>query len=242
MVFYAARPSYFASSHESVPDDGTRSCPMDAGPSSYYYGDSGRTIMMSQGSFSNIVNVADQLLWDDCTQSQLGVVTELVDIKLDGHISERIYDRISQWANRILPSNHTLRGNYYSMKKLVKDLGLPIEKIHACKNGCMLYWKDDVDLEYYKFCGDAKYKPSRGPDLHWKKSPYVVLRYLSLTPRLQRLYSLRATVKHITWHATHQTGEGMIVIHPMPRRESILIRCILILQKSRVMLGWAFFE
>ncbi|KAL0340236.1 UNVERIFIED_CONTAM: hypothetical protein Sradi_4540400 [Sesamum radiatum] len=199
-----------------------------------------RTIMMSQGPFSSIVNVADQLLWDDYTQSQLGVVTELVDIKSDGHISERIYDRISQWANRILPSNHTLRGDYYSTKKLVKDLGLPIEKIHACKNGCMFYWKDDVDLEYYKFCGDAKYKPSRGPDPHWKKSPYVVLRYLSLTPRLQRLYSLRATVKHITWHATHQTWEGMIVIHPMPRRESILIGCILILQTSHVMLGWAF--
>ncbi|KAK4383267.1 hypothetical protein Sango_2792200 [Sesamum angolense] len=38
MVFDAVGPSYFASSHEGVLDDGTRSCPMDAGPSSYYYG------------------------------------------------------------------------------------------------------------------------------------------------------------------------------------------------------------
>ncbi|KAL0361983.1 UNVERIFIED_CONTAM: hypothetical protein Scaly_1153500 [Sesamum calycinum] len=67
-------------------------------------------------------------------------------------------------------------------KKLVKDLGLPVEKIHACKNDCMLYWMDDVDLEYCKFCGNARYKPSRGRDLHQKKSPYAVLRYLPLTP------------------------------------------------------------
>ncbi|KAL0284313.1 UNVERIFIED_CONTAM: hypothetical protein Sradi_7202400, partial [Sesamum radiatum] len=93
-------------------------------------------------------------------------------------------------------------------KKLVKDLDLPVEKIHACKNGCMLYWKDDVDLEYCKFCGDSRYKLARGRDPHWKKSLYVVLRYLPLTPRLQRLYSSRTIVEHMTWHATHQTEEG----------------------------------
>ncbi|KAL0292207.1 UNVERIFIED_CONTAM: hypothetical protein Sradi_6997700, partial [Sesamum radiatum] len=98
-------------------------------------------------------------------------------------------------------------------KKLVKDLGLPVEKIHACKNDCMLYWMDDVDLEYCKFCGNARYKPSRGRDLHQKKSPYAVLRYLPLTPRLQRLYSSRTTAEYMMWHATHQTKEGSMC-HP----------------------------
>ncbi|KAK4397725.1 hypothetical protein Sango_1248000 [Sesamum angolense] len=46
--------------------------------------------------------------------------------------------------------------DYYNTKKFVKDLGLPVEKIHACKNSCMLYWKDDVDFEYCKFRGDAR--------------------------------------------------------------------------------------
>ncbi|KAL0287405.1 UNVERIFIED_CONTAM: hypothetical protein Scaly_2764900 [Sesamum calycinum] len=45
---------------------------------------------------------------------------------------------------------------------------------------------DDVDLEYCKFYGDARYKPSRGRDPHRKKSLYVVLKYLSLTLRLKR--------------------------------------------------------
>ncbi|KAK4383396.1 hypothetical protein Sango_2779400 [Sesamum angolense] len=100
------------------------------------------------------------MLRDGCNQSQLGVVVELVDIKVDGHIYERIYDRISQWTNRILPSNHSLSRDYYNTKKLVNDLDLPVEKIHAYKNGCMLYWKDNVDLEYCKFCRDGGYKPA----------------------------------------------------------------------------------
>ncbi|KAL0347690.1 UNVERIFIED_CONTAM: hypothetical protein Scaly_1785000 [Sesamum calycinum] len=125
MVFDAVGPSYFVSPHEGL-----------------------------AARFFNVVHAANQPLWDGCNQPQLDVVDVLVDIKADGHISERIYDIISQWANKILRSNHTLPGDYYSTKKLVKDLGLPVEKIHACKNGFMLYWKDDVDLEYCKFYGD----------------------------------------------------------------------------------------
>ncbi|KAL0283052.1 UNVERIFIED_CONTAM: hypothetical protein Sangu_2914800 [Sesamum angustifolium] len=130
-------PSYFVSYHEGVPNDGTRSVPVD-----------------------------------------VGVVAELVDIKADGHISERIYDRISKWANKILPSDYTLPGYYYSTKMLVKDLSLPVEKIHACKNSCILYWKDDFNLEYCKFYGDG------------------------------RDFSSEATAEHMTWHATHQAVEG----------------------------------
>ncbi|KAK4411905.1 hypothetical protein Sango_0263500 [Sesamum angolense] len=105
MVFYAIGPSYFASSHKGILDDSTRSCLVDANPSSYcfdgsdpYDYDESRLT----DRFSNVVHAADQPLWDGCTQSQLGVVVELVDIKADGHISERIYDRISQWANSLL--------------------------------------------------------------------------------------------------------------------------------------------
>ncbi|KAL0423496.1 UNVERIFIED_CONTAM: hypothetical protein Sradi_0884400 [Sesamum radiatum] len=140
---------------QGVHDDDTRSCPVDAGTSSYVYGGGGPYNYDELGladRFFNVVYATDQSLWEGCNQSQLGVVAELMDIKEDSHIFERIYERISQWANRILPSDHTLSGNYYNTKKLVKDLDLPIEKIHACKNGCMLYWKDNVVLEYCKFC------------------------------------------------------------------------------------------
>ncbi|KAL0282281.1 UNVERIFIED_CONTAM: hypothetical protein Sangu_2958500 [Sesamum angustifolium] len=73
-------------------------------------------------------------------------------------------------------ADHTLPGDYFSTKKVIKDLGLPVEKIDACNNGCMLYWKDDVALEYCKFCEDARYKPFRERDLCRKKSPYAILR------------------------------------------------------------------
>ncbi|KAL0402324.1 UNVERIFIED_CONTAM: hypothetical protein Slati_4262300 [Sesamum latifolium] len=41
MVFDVVGPTFWSSttSQDGAPDDGTRSCPLDAGPSSYYYAD-----------------------------------------------------------------------------------------------------------------------------------------------------------------------------------------------------------
>ncbi|KAL0422090.1 UNVERIFIED_CONTAM: hypothetical protein Slati_3231900 [Sesamum latifolium] len=72
----------------------------------------------------------------------------------------------------------------------------------------MLYWKDDIKLEFCKFCGDPRYKLQKVRKYRGKRSAYAVLRYLPLTPRLQRLYASSATVEHITWHASHHVKEG----------------------------------
>ncbi|KAL0320434.1 UNVERIFIED_CONTAM: hypothetical protein Sradi_5304900 [Sesamum radiatum] len=63
-------------------------------------------------------------------------------------------------------------------------------------------------LEYCKFCGDPRYKLIRDLDPQHKKSPYAVLRYLPLTPRLQRLCDSPTMAQHMTWHSCHQTEEG----------------------------------
>ncbi|KAL0409440.1 UNVERIFIED_CONTAM: hypothetical protein Sradi_1878400 [Sesamum radiatum] len=112
-----------------------------------------------------------------------------------------------------MPCDHSFPVDYYNTKKSIKDLGLSMEKIDACKNGCMLYWKDDIDMDLCKFCREAKYKPTRERNLNRKKTPYAVLRCLSITPRLQRLYASQVTAKQMTWHPNHQTEEGSMC-HP----------------------------
>ncbi|KAL0400227.1 UNVERIFIED_CONTAM: hypothetical protein Sradi_2366000 [Sesamum radiatum] len=88
-----------------------------------------------------------------------------------------------------------------------------MEKIDACKNDCILYWKDDIDLDYCKFCGEVRYKPTRERNPNHTKTSYTVLRYLSITPSLQRLYASQATAEQMMWHANHHTEEGSMC-HP----------------------------
>ncbi|KAL0416835.1 UNVERIFIED_CONTAM: hypothetical protein Slati_3515400 [Sesamum latifolium] len=87
-------------------------------------------------------------------------------------------------------------------------------------NGCTLSQlgivaelKDDIDLDYSKSCGEARYKPTRERNPNCKKTPYAILRYLLLTPFLQRLYASEATAERMTWQANHQMEEGSMY-HP----------------------------
>ncbi|KAL0462598.1 UNVERIFIED_CONTAM: hypothetical protein Slati_0147400 [Sesamum latifolium] len=63
----------------------------------------------------------------------------------------------------------------------------------------MLVWKDDKHFEFCKFCGHARYKPTKGH-----------ARYLPITRRLQRLYASNTTAEHMSWQATHETESGVM--------------------------------
>ncbi|KAL0434254.1 UNVERIFIED_CONTAM: hypothetical protein Slati_2759700 [Sesamum latifolium] len=81
MLFDAAGQDY---NQDGVPDDGRRSCPLDDGPNSYYYGGSPYDYVSGLADrFHDILHDAEQPLWNGCTTSQLAVVAELDDIDLD---------------------------------------------------------------------------------------------------------------------------------------------------------------
>ncbi|KAL0453580.1 UNVERIFIED_CONTAM: hypothetical protein Slati_1336100 [Sesamum latifolium] len=78
MVFDAVGQAY---SQDGAADDGTRSCPLDAGSSSYYYGGGPYNYVSGLADrFHDVLHAADQPLWNDCTISQLAAVAKLVDM------------------------------------------------------------------------------------------------------------------------------------------------------------------
>ncbi|XP_049378076.1 uncharacterized protein LOC125842815 [Solanum stenotomum] len=104
-----------------------------------------------------------------------------------------------------MPSDNKMIDSFYGTKKLMRGLGLPVEKIDCCKNGCMLYWREDSELINCKFCSHPRFKRSKHQ--HSKKKTnisYKKMYYFPLTPRLQRLYASNATAKHMRWHSEHE--------------------------------------
>ncbi|KAL0423303.1 UNVERIFIED_CONTAM: hypothetical protein Sradi_0865100 [Sesamum radiatum] len=152
MVYDTVGPQFFSTHQEPEAEGASSSFP--AGASSYDYDVSG----LSE-RFFDVVQAVDQPLYSGCDQSQLAAVARQVNIKAEHNMSERCYDQVSQWASDLLPHDHTLPSSYYNTKKMIRDLGLPVEKIHVCRNGCVLYWKKDIDMEYCKFRGDLGTSP-----------------------------------------------------------------------------------
>ena len=112
-----------------------------------------------------------------------------------GRVGNTIFLSLLEFVNQLLPDNgEALPDNTYQAKKFLRDMGLKYEKIPACRNNCMLFWKDNKHLDSCIKCGQSKWKDKVDldddghPISASKKRPAKVLRWFPLIPRLQRLF------------------------------------------------------
>jgi hypothetical protein len=95
-------------------------------------------------------------------------------------------------------------------------MGLGYEKIPACRNDCMLFWKDNKDLNSCLKFGQSKWKDevdlddNGQPILASNKHPTKVLRWFPLIPRLQRLFMSQRTAHNMRWHAEGRIKDDVL--------------------------------
>ena len=160
-----------------------------------------------------LLEEADKPLHDRTSQSRLPIVARLMTIKTQYNLPEAGYNEIINLLHEAIgvEAAKDLPKNFYRSKKLVHSLGMPYVKIHACSNGCMLYYKDNENKESCTVCGESRYEePAQGNKS--RKVPRNVLRYLPITARLQRLYMSQNTAKYMSYHA--QPRDKSVMVHP----------------------------
>ena len=129
--------------------------------------------------------------------SRISFIIQLLHIKVYCGASNKLIDMILRLIKLSYPDGDTLPSSYYEAKKILRDLGLGYECIHACKNDCALFWKENQNLEACPTCGTSRWKVNDGIG---KKIPQKILRYFPLKPRLQRLFMSQKTSKKMVWH------------------------------------------
>ncbi|KAL3379999.1 hypothetical protein AABB24_000568 [Solanum stoloniferum] len=160
----------------------------------------------------DLLQAATQKLYPSSSLSQLALVSRMLNIKMENNMSQRGYNQMMQLLKEDLPEDNMVLDSYYQTKKLVRSLGLPVEKIDCCESGCMFYWGDDEHLTYCTFCGHERYK-RRVSSRKRKLVPYKKMYYFPLIPRLQRLYASPATAADMRWHHEHTKEDG-VIRHP----------------------------
>jgi hypothetical protein len=61
----------------------------------------------------------------------------------------------------MLPKGNQIAESVYEAKKIICPLGIEVEKIHTCKNSCVLLCGDYADLEKCPKCGYDQYNRKR---------------------------------------------------------------------------------
>ncbi|XP_028119495.1 uncharacterized protein LOC114316985 [Camellia sinensis] len=142
--------------------------------------------------FIRLFDDARRKVYSECEKfSVLSFVIKMLHIKVYNKWGNKSFDMVMQVFKDILPKCHeTVPWTLYESKKFLRELRLGYEAIHACKNDCILFWKDNAKLDNCLTCKESRYKFTNASG---KKIPHKILRYFPLTPRLKRLYMSKKT-------------------------------------------------
>ena len=125
--------------------------------------------------------------------------------------SNKGFDELLGIIGAVLPNDHNLPKKYYDVKKMISALNMGYEKIDACENDCMLFYKENSEKTQCDICKTSRYKEEKDPKK--KKISRKILRCFPLTPRLQRLYMAKKTAECMKWHHNRVVIEGELS-HP----------------------------
>jgi hypothetical protein len=85
---------------------------------------------------------------------------------------------------------------------MLSALGMEYEKIDACKDNCMLFYKKHQnDTKLLKY-GKLRFVEvvNKDGETVMMKVPHKQLHYVPLRPRMKWLFLLEKTARHMMWH------------------------------------------
>ncbi|XXG69015.1 hypothetical protein AAC387_Pa06g1981 [Persea americana] len=104
--------------------------------------------------FYKLVEDADQELYPGCKNfTKLSFVVRLYHIKCLNGWSNKSFTMLLDLLKEAFPEGETLPKSFYETKKIIGELGLGYNKIDACPNDCMLYWKQTANESVCSVCG-----------------------------------------------------------------------------------------
>jgi hypothetical protein len=107
------------------------------------------------------------------------------------------YNDIMKLIIDLIPVKHNMPKDLYQSKNIFVGLGMNYEKIDVCKRNCMLFYKEHKDDTEYMHCGRSRYMKVVNKDGASVSTKVEVkqLCYMTITPRLKRLYIFKETMK-----------------------------------------------
>ncbi|RVW66346.1 hypothetical protein CK203_065230 [Vitis vinifera] len=148
----------------------------------------------THGKFDYLLGEANKELYPGCKKfSALTFLVKLMHIKVLNRWSDKSFDMLLQVLVDAFPERSNIPKTYYDAKKMLRDLGLGYDSIHACKYDCALFWKENETLDKCPVCDEPRYKFCNG------KGPQAPGRDIDvyLRPLIEELKEL--------WHEGVQT-------------------------------------
>jgi hypothetical protein len=143
-------------------------------------------------------------------------MTRLMVLKSRLFFSNNWYNELLKLFGDVLLNHNKLPKDMYHSKKLVKELGMDYEKIHVCRNSCMLFWKEHKDEKQCLKCGKLRYVEVVNEDGEMViiEVAHKQVHYMPITPRLKWIFLSKRIVIHMRWHKDGERKNKEVMVHP----------------------------
>ncbi|XP_074342845.1 uncharacterized protein LOC141680549 [Apium graveolens] len=159
-----------------------------------------------------MVNTASEPIYpNNANYTTLEFSMKLLEWKNKHNWSNNGFDDLLLLIGLVLPDDHKLPEKYYNMRKMIKRLHMKYEKIDACENDCMLFYKEHSGKTKCDICNEDRYQKQKDPKQ--QKIPRKILRYFPITMILQHLLMAETIAKAMRWHHDRIPVEGELS-HP----------------------------
>ena len=148
------------------------------------------------------------------TYTRLSAVLALVNLKARFRWSDKSLTDLLVLLKNMLPNENTLPKSHYEAKKILRPVGMEYQKIHACRNNCILYRNEFAKIWNCPTCGVSRYKVNDGENNYEvgtnNNRPAKVCWYLPIIPRFKRLFASANELSNLKWHAFGRINDGLL--------------------------------
>ena len=144
-------------------------------------------------------------LYQGSKLSALACVLVLMNLAHLHNVSNSFMDELFAFMRLdMLPGSNALPKSRHAAGTFIDRLGLSFNTIHACRNGCVLFWKDRHELSQCPHCNSSRYVVGS------TSIPVKVLRHFPLIPRLLRMYRCRDIASLMKWQGKNSSTDGKV--------------------------------
>ncbi|XP_035546566.1 uncharacterized protein LOC109010822 [Juglans regia] len=162
-------------------------------------------------SFDELLEDTRRPLFGGCTKfSKLSFIVKLLHIKTLGGWSIKSFDMLLNLLKSAFPDAE-LPLSYEDARSLERGLGFKYNKIHACPNDYILYWKEYSELNSCPICKASRWMSTTNGN---RMIPHKVLWHFPLKPRLQRLFLSTKIAAEMRWHKEKRLTDENFLRHP----------------------------
>ena len=110
-------------------------------------------------------------LFEGCTQSKLSMCVRLLAHKANYSVADKGVDDITEMLLDVTPFKDNLPATSYDAERLVMKLGLKVDKIDCCINGCMLFYDNEIWEKWWSIGGmQILWESTVSSNQEWKDS------------------------------------------------------------------------